>query len=215
MFILPTETSRKCNSGTYGREQKRWLKGSRKGQNSTINQEGRLIIALLRCLIWERETPLGTCTRSARETPPGSRKRETVRVVNTPGIAPGTSTFCTLLHIIDQRCAEFSPHHQQRSDDRKDHHNAQHPGYIGDLAGLYLRLSDRLVLSYGRSGVTLRTISHHPSHLRGKEGSLRTILPNYSRVWAQGSNSPHPASECTQPARSGSAGGGWGVPRGV
>jgi len=74
------------------------------------------------------------------------------------------------------------------------YHSAQRCLTKGNSLRNTLRLSNRSHFPHPESGVTLRRVLLHPSHIGRLEGSMRLILPNYLRVRAQGSLVPH--SDC-------------------
>ena len=64
--------------------------------------------------------------------------------------------------------------------------------YIGIYWGFTLSLSNLYDINHGRSGVTLRTVSHQLSHLWEEEGLSAPHLLNYSQDRAQGFVVRHP-----------------------
>jgi len=146
----------RSGTGKIGWEEGYFL--SRKCQNPIRNQGVGLIVALLRCLIPNRETPPGTITPFCAETTPGGINPGKQEVFITPAIAPGTHQFCTFLHILDIGCAEVSPLFGNRSDGGKVDHSVQPSSTIGETEGYPSSIrSSHLILRENRSNFA------HPS----------------------------------------------------
>ena len=95
-----------------------------------------------------------------------------------PALGPCVRTFLTLMCMRGEQSAYRCATHWMAG---RDAHYAQRCLLIGDIWEVTRSLSNLLFCSPRKSGTTLRRVLLHPPHLKGKESTMRLILPNYLR----------------------------------